>query len=129
MSDVHEAAARLLSYNPRLEEQFAHHLALFGTREATQDRGIVWKFDPVHRTRTPQPFYLEQARSFWLRIQAPTLIVRGESSQLKWDETEERECVPDAKRTVIAGAGHMVHHEQPEALARALLEFLADVSI
>jgi pimeloyl-ACP methyl ester carboxylesterase len=124
MSDVKEAAERLKSYNPRLSESFAHHLAATGTRAAADGKGLVWKFDPVHRTRGPQPFYLEQARAFWLKVAAPALLVRGGVSPFRWDPSEERECIPSAKRTEIEGAGHMVHHEQPNRLAEAILAFL-----
>jgi len=124
MSDVKEAAQRLKSYNPRISESFAHHLAVHGTRAAEDGGGLVWKFDPVHRTRGPQPFYLEQARAFWLKVAAPALLVRGGLSPFRWDTSEERECIPSATRTEIEGAGHMVHHEQPDRLAAAILAFL-----
>ena len=111
-------------YNPRISESFALHLAAHGTRAAENGEGLVWKFDPVHRTRGPQPFYLEQARAFWLRVTAPLLRVRGELSPFRWDPSENRECVSSARRVEIPGAGHMVHHEQPDRLAEAILEFL-----
>ena len=123
-SGVDEAAQRLQLFNPRISEPFANHLALHGTKEAESGEGIVWKFDPVHRTRGPQPFYLDQARAFWLRVTAPALLVRGELSPFRWDESENRECISSARRTEIPGAGHMVHHEQPERLAESILVFL-----
>jgi pimeloyl-ACP methyl ester carboxylesterase len=124
LSGVEEAAQRLQLYNPRISESFALHLAVHGTRAADNGGGLVWKFDPVHRTRGPQPFYLEQARAFWLRVTAPVLRVRGELSPFRWDASENRECVSSARRIEIPGAGHMVHHEQADRLAEAILEFL-----
>jgi pimeloyl-ACP methyl ester carboxylesterase len=128
LSGVEEAAQRLQLYNPRISESFAHHLALHGTKQADNGEGIVWKFDPVHRTRGPQPFYLEQARAFWLRVTAPTLLVRGELSPFRWDESEDRECFSSVRRIEIPGAGHMVHHEQAGRLAEAILAFLGGLS-
>jgi pimeloyl-ACP methyl ester carboxylesterase len=32
--------------------------------------------------------------------------------------------VPDLRRARIDGAGHMLHHDQPQALAQVLLDFL-----
>jgi pimeloyl-ACP methyl ester carboxylesterase len=125
MSGVKEAAQRLRSYNPRISESFACHLATYGTREANNSGELVWKFDPVHRTRGPQPFYLEQARAFWSRVTAPALLVRGGLSPFQWDPSEGRECIRLAERIEIQGAGHMVHHEQPKRLAEAILEFLS----
>jgi pimeloyl-ACP methyl ester carboxylesterase len=127
LSGVEEAAQRLRLYNPRISESFAVHLASHGTRAAENGEGIVWKFDPVHRTRGPQPFYLEQARAFWLRVTAPLLRVRGELSPFRWNVSEDRECVSSSRKVEIPEAGHMVHHEQPERLAEAILAFLADL--
>ena len=127
MSGVEEAAQRLQLFNPRISASFARHLARHGTKEADSGGGIVWKFDPVHRTRSPQPFYLEQARAFWRRVTAPALLVRGGLSPFRWDTSEHRECIPSASRIEIAGAGHMVHHDQPERLAEAILSVLGDL--
>jgi pimeloyl-ACP methyl ester carboxylesterase len=33
-------------------------------------------------------------------------------------------AIRDARLTVIEGAGHMLHHDQPEAVARAVEAFL-----
>ncbi len=124
LSGVEEAAQRLQITNPRISESFALHLAVHGTRKAEKGGGVVWKFDPVHRTRSPQPFYLEQARAFWLRVTAPALLVRGGLSPFRWETAENRECIPSARRIEIPGAGHMVHHEQAAGLAEAILGFL-----
>ncbi len=124
MAGVAEAAARLRAHNPRLSAAFSLHLAEQGTRKISPEGTVVWKFDPVHRTRSPQPFYLEQARAFWQRITAPTLLVQGEQSPFKWPEEENRENIPDTTRVEIPGAGHMVHHDQPERLAQAIHDFL-----
>jgi pimeloyl-ACP methyl ester carboxylesterase len=124
LAGVEGAAQRLRMYNPRLSESFALHLARHGTRETENGEGVVWKFDPMHRTRGPQPFYVEQARAFWLRVTAPALIVRGELSPFRWEASEDRECFSDARVVEIPGAGHMVHHEQAELLADAICSFL-----
>jgi pimeloyl-ACP methyl ester carboxylesterase len=124
LSGLEEAAQRLRFYNPRIAPSFAEHLAVHGTREDPNAGGLAWKFDPVHRTRGPQPFYLEQARAFWSRVTAPALLVRGGVSPFRWDESENRECISSARKIEIRGAGHMVHHEEPDRLAEAILSFL-----
>lgn len=128
LAGIDEASERLRLYNPEISDSVARHLAVQGTREMDNGGGLVWKFDPVHRTRGPQPFYLEQARAFWLRVTAPALIVRGELSPFRWKASEERECFSSARRIVIPGAGHMVHHEQPGRLAEAILSFLTSLA-
>jgi pimeloyl-ACP methyl ester carboxylesterase len=127
MSSVEEAARRLKSYNPRISGSFARHLAVHGTRADDSSGNLVWKFDPLHRTRGPQPFYLEQARAFWLKVTAPALLVRGGLSPLRWDDSEERECIRSGRRVEIEGAGHMVHHEQPDRLVSAIVGFLSSL--
>jgi pimeloyl-ACP methyl ester carboxylesterase len=68
------------------------------------------------------------------RITAPLLSVQADSDSLaQWwkgsytlDEYHERlKNVPDARSAVIANAGHMLHHDQPEQLARLIEDFLA----
>ncbi len=125
MKSWEDAAARLRAYNARLSRDFSLHLARHGTRRE-RDGGYVWKFDPIHRTRTPLPFYLEQARAFWSRIPCPALRVHGSESPFHWDDAENRESIPGAVTAVVPGAGHMVHHDQPDALARVIREFIHD---
>jgi pimeloyl-ACP methyl ester carboxylesterase len=63
------------------------------------------------------------------KISAPALVVVGEE-----DETYLRAAdvmaarLPNARKVVIPGAGHVVSIEEPEALNRALLDFLAELS-
>ncbi len=128
-SSVEEAAQRLRAYNPGISEAFSLHLAEHGTRPTENGKGRRWKFDPLHRTRGPQPFYVKQARAFWARISSPTLIVHGESSPMKWDPSEQREDISGARTAVIPQAGHMVHHDQPERLTTAILSFLKENGI
>jgi len=126
MESLEEAAARLRAYNPRLTPERSLTLARHGTRDLPGG-GCVWKFDPLHQTRTPQPFYLEQARAFWSRIPCPALRVSGVETPFRWEDAEDRESIPGARTARVPGAGHMVHHDQPEALARLIREFLHEV--
>lgn len=119
------AARRLQRRNPRLKAEFAVKLARWGMKQNENGRW-VWKFDPLHRTVAPQPFYLRQALEFFRRIDCPVLIVRGkESHQATRPDMEER-LQTIARRTSIEieNAGHMIHHDNPEALARVATEFL-----
>ena len=52
-----EAAGRLRRAYPRLTAERARHLAHHGLRR-NETGGWQWKFDPLHRTTSPQPFYL-----------------------------------------------------------------------
>ncbi len=61
-------------------------------------------------------------------IHIPALVVRGERDPLvpaRWAE-QTATLLPDAELIVIDGAPHAVQYTHPEALARALREFLVD---
>jgi pimeloyl-ACP methyl ester carboxylesterase len=123
MPSVEEAARRLREANPRLSEPFARWLADKATREAPGGR--VWRYDPLHRTASPMPTSAETHRSFLRAISCPVLLVEGDESPFgEWiDDDRERDLRLMTKAT-IAGAGHMLQHDQPEALAEAVAGFL-----
>ena len=87
----------------------------------------VWKFDPLHRTSAPQPFYTEQALAFFRRIACPVMIVNGgESHHMRRSDKQERYAALRDHRTVtVEDAGHMVHQDNPARLAELLVAFLA----
>jgi pimeloyl-ACP methyl ester carboxylesterase len=122
---LEKAAERLLRGNPRLQPDLALELARWGMRR--NDGGNwVWKFDPLHRTTAPQPFYSGQAVEFFRRIQCPVLLVHGsESRQTRRPDMEERlEAIAHCSVAEVENAGHMIHHDNPERLAEIVTEFL-----
>jgi pimeloyl-ACP methyl ester carboxylesterase len=126
-STLEEAATRLRRKNPRLTAEHALHLAYHGMKK-TDNNQWIWKFDPLHRTTAPQPFYSDQAIEFFRRIECPTLIIRGrDSRQASRPDIQERLRAISHRFVVeISNAGHMVHHDNPEELAAAVTSFLAD---
>lgn len=63
-------------------------------------------------------------------IRVPTLVISGEEDQLLPLAHGEAlaAAIPGARRTVIPEAGHLAPVERPAAVARAIAEFLWDVS-
>jgi pimeloyl-ACP methyl ester carboxylesterase len=120
-----EAAAKLRRFFP-LTDAISLHLARHGTRPSGEGDRVLWKWDPMHATRSPQPFYTAQARTFWARIACPVLYLEGATSYLSAEKMEigERIAALGAEKATIDGAAHHPHLEQPEATARVLLEFL-----
>jgi pimeloyl-ACP methyl ester carboxylesterase len=68
------------------------------------------------------------------RISAPVLVVEASDDSLSqwWKgrytlaEFHDRiKSVPQLEKAVIQDAGHMLHHDQPQALAVALEKFMA----
>lgn len=124
-TSVAAGAHQLQQTNPRLKDSFAIDLARAGMKQ--NERGKwVWKFDPLHRTSAPQPFYTRQALEFLRRIECPVLVIDGkESRQTRRSDKEERySAIPNHQRAIIEGAGHMVHQDNPAQLAKIIASFL-----
>lgn len=137
-TDLEAAYRRLRSRNPRLGEAQARRLAALGTR-LREDGLLEWKFDPMLCTLAVSgTFNLEYQKAFWRRITAPALIVHGAESGEFWHERpgarylEPEELAArlaafrNATLVEIPEAGHMVHFDQPAALAAAIRGFLCD---
>ncbi len=124
-TNVEAGAAQLQQTNPRLNGGLALDLARTGMKQNEKGKW-VWKFDPLHRTAAPQPFYTAQTLEFLRRIECPVLIVEGkESRQTRRPDKQQRyDAIAHHERIVIDDAGHMVHQDRPEALAAAVRDFL-----
>jgi len=121
---VAAGARQLQQTNPRLNEEFAMELALSGMKRSPNGKWI-WKFDPLHRTALPQPFYTAQAIEFLRRIECPVLVVEGKiSHQSKRPDKQQRiDALRHKQLVAIGDAGHMVHQDNPEALAQVVRNF------
>jgi pimeloyl-ACP methyl ester carboxylesterase len=86
----------------------------------------IWKFDPLHRTTAPQPFYSFQAIEFLRRINCPVLIIEGKQSDqaARPDKEARLDALRDKRLVQVDNAGHMVHQDNPEMLAALLSDFL-----
>jgi pimeloyl-ACP methyl ester carboxylesterase len=125
-NSVEAGARQLQQTNPRLNSQTALHLARSGMKQNAKGKSI-WKFDPLHRTTSPQPFYSAQAIEFLRRIECPVLVVDGRHSRhAQHPDRQQRLAVIREKHfAVIDNAGHMVHQDNPEGLAQVVAEFLS----
>jgi len=123
-SSIEAGARQLQQTNPRLDPEYALHLARTGMKESSTGKW-AWRFDPLHRTTSPQPFYSAQAREFLRRITCPVLLVEGEESHhRKWPSMQERiDAIGNRHLAQIPAAGHMVHQDNPNELARIVGRF------
>lgn len=126
-ASVEAGARQLQKTNARLSDGLALELAREGMKKNSRSKW-VWKFDPLHRTTAPQPFYAFQAIEFLRRIDCPVLIVEGkESHQTRRPDKQARlDALRDKRLVQVDHAGHMVHQDNPEALADSLADFLRD---
>jgi pimeloyl-ACP methyl ester carboxylesterase len=129
-----EVAARLIKTNPRLPADKAQWLAAHWSERNGQGRYTILG-DPAHKRPNPVLYRVEEHLEFWKRISAPLLWVEADGSNpAQWWGTryskaqfhERLNAVPNAQRHILAECGHMLHHDQPEALAQLLAGFLGD---
>lgn len=119
------AADRVRQRNPRIGPEDALALVRAGTRP--DGDGVVWKFDPLHQTRSAIQFQEEQLLPFLARITAPVLVIEGEHGYLLDDATRARRlaALAHVETVRIPGAGHHVQLDAPDLLADHLRAFLA----
>lgn len=120
-----EAKERLRRNYPRLTEIRARHLVRHGMRR-TEEGVWQWKFDPLHRTTAPQPFYLQQFREFLDRVTCPSIVLQGAESEhrVRGEFKERLGALASATLATVPNAGHMIQQDNPEVLARTLAPFL-----
>lgn len=125
-----ELAQRLRKNNRRLSPEQAEFLARHWGREV-ESKGVVLRSDPAHKIVNPVLYRYEEVRACWREVTAPVLWVdAAESETLKrlnlgaGDLAERRAAFRDLRHASVADAGHMLHHDQPEAVARLLEQFL-----
>jgi pimeloyl-ACP methyl ester carboxylesterase len=130
---VEQVAARLRKTNPRLQADKAAWLATQWSRRGDDGRWHILG-DAAHKIVNPVLTRAEDVIATWGRITAPLLWVEGEGKDFDgWyggrytrEQFEQRlAAVPNVQRLKLEPAGHMLHHDQPEALAAALERFLA----
>jgi len=130
-------AERLRKTNPLLAPERAAWLAPhWSRRELAADGSEAFHLlaDPAHKRVNPVLYQKAEALACWERITAPLLWVEGDQTDVsKWwghryprsDFDARLSVVPQVTKQLLSPAGHMLHHDQPQALAAALEAFLA----
>jgi pimeloyl-ACP methyl ester carboxylesterase len=130
-----EVAERLMRNNVRLARDRAAFLARHWAQPGPDGRWSV-AGDPAHRIVNPTLYRLDEVLACWRRIACPVLWVRAaQTDVLRYvaDRPEaaiveierRRDHIADVENMVIDDAGHMVHHDQPDRVARAITDFVA----
>ena len=132
-------AARLRKNDARLSPDKAAFLARHWAARS-DDGQVRLTSDPRHKLPFPVVYRLEEVFAVWRRIKARTLWIAAEDSPIPaWlDRHPEGEAatdslagvrqrmanIPGAALVTIPDAGHMLHHDQPQAVARAIEAFI-----
>ena len=127
-ASLEELAARVAKRNPRLTADQAGFIAACWS-EPVAGGGVRLLADPAHRRTNPYLYRREEMEACWRAIEARVLLVVGTASELLPRLAPEGgiESFTSLIRHLaierVAGAGHMLHHEAPRAIARLIEAF------
>jgi pimeloyl-ACP methyl ester carboxylesterase len=123
-------AARRGRMNPRLSKAWLRYLVTRGARKDPD--GWRWKIDPVLRPGGFGPWRATWSMARLASLPVPLLgLLATESEPMGWDTTaaDVRPYLPRrAELHEMQGVGHFIHIEQPERVARLVLDFLGGVA-
>ena len=126
-------ARRLMKTNPRLPQDKADWLARQWAAPNAQGEWHILG-DAAHKVVSANLYRVEETLELYRRITAPVLSITAsdDSLALWWKgkftlaQYHERiRAIPDLRSAVVNDAGHMMHHDQPVALARLIEDFFA----
>ena len=128
-----EVAGRLQKTNPRLSDERAEFLSQHWARQNAEGQ---WEIlgDPAHKLTSPLLYHVEEVMACWEKIAAPVLWFEADDTNV-WHwmgpkpdariEIDRRLAhIPKLQKEMIQNAGHMLHHDQPEILAKLIEQFL-----
>jgi pimeloyl-ACP methyl ester carboxylesterase len=125
-------ADRLQKNNPRMTREHAEFLAPHWAEELA-DGSARLRSDPRHKLPFPITYRIEEVFAIWRQAIAPSLWVGASGSFVrKWlgegeyGLTARKAQWRNLRYAEIADAGHMLHHDQPEAVARLVESFLQE---
>lgn len=122
-----DALNRLRRTNPALDAEWGRHLVRHGTNLAPGGR-LVWKHDPYLQGRLTPLFDVERDGEVYALVTCPVLVLQGGDS---WGGDEMASRLARVRRLQVIdvpGAGHWVHHDQPDLVAREASRFFRQSS-
>jgi pimeloyl-ACP methyl ester carboxylesterase len=128
-ASVEEMAQKRKAINTRLPIDWCRHLARHGSKPGPGG-GLIWKSDQHMRLGSPGPFSDESLRAQYARIRCPVLVLTGTEPD-QWNDLPvaardaRLAAIPDVRHHEVAGAGHYVHIEQPDAVLALVAEFFS----
>ncbi len=125
-------AERLMKTNPRLPADKAAWLARHWARQGSDGRWHILG-DAAQKVISAQLYRVDEALALYAAITAPVLsVVADHDSLAQWwkdrftlQEFHERtRHVRQLTSATVKDAGHMLHHDQPQAVAGLIEDFL-----
>lgn len=130
-ANADEVAQRLRKTNPRLPVDKALWLAQQWAAPQADGRWAILG-DAAHKVINPQLFRVEEALACYAAITAPVLAVEAADDSLaSWSQGkytlaqyhQRLQSVARHRVACVEDAGHMLHHDQPAAVARLIEDF------
>jgi pimeloyl-ACP methyl ester carboxylesterase len=128
---LEQLASILRMRNPRLTADRSEFIARAWSRPAPEGSEVRLRFDPQHRLVNPVLYRREEAQACWARFEIPMLLVMGELSDYRRrlspvDNEQLHALFRKLRLVTLPGTGHTMHHEDPESVARHIVEFERD---
>ncbi|MEN9438500.1 MAG: hypothetical protein RIR09_3155 [Pseudomonadota bacterium] len=129
---VGDVARRLTKTNPRLSLDKANWLAAHWAQENVQGQWAIMG-EPAHKVSGANLFRLDEVLALYRCATMPVLAVEASDDSLgQWwkgrftlaQYHERITAIPNVEVAVIQDAGHMLHHDQPHALAALIERFI-----
>lgn len=131
--DISGVARRLMKTNKRLDRDKADWLAGHWSRRNEKGK---WEIlgNPGHKIVNAQLTRVDETLEIYKRIRSPMLFVEAQDNELKtWyagrytyaEFADRLALIANVRKALVPDAGHMLHHDQPELVARLIEEFLA----
>ena len=131
--DFAALAVRLQKQNPRMSDERAAFLARVLGRELPDGR-VTLAADPAHRRVNPVLYRRAEAEACWRRVKAPVMWLEPSDVQLRdrlglteADIAAGKACFANFREYLFAHAGHNLHHDVPEQVARLIEHFCARI--
>ncbi|MBS0390987.1 MAG: alpha/beta hydrolase [Comamonadaceae bacterium] len=124
-------ALRLMKTHPRLASDKAAWLARHWAEQDAQGRWHILG-DAAHKIVNPLLYRVDETLALYEAITAPVLAVHASDDSLaRWwkgryslqDFHQRLAHVRSHRTAAVADAGHMLHHDQPQAVAALIEEF------
>lgn len=124
-----DVARRLRRTNPRLTEEKALFLAAHWSQPMADGRYRI-AGDAAHRIANPVLYRWAEVAACWSQVACPVLWVQArQTDALKWSGEQaevdrRRALLRDCRSAWVEDAGHMLHHDQPQAVAQLIEQFV-----
>ncbi|APW47059.1 alpha/beta fold hydrolase [Rhodoferax antarcticus] len=129
-------ARRLMKNNPYVSEDKAHWLANHWSAELSPGQWSILG-EAAHKVINPQLYRVDEVLAIYRCIRAPVLMVEAsDESMTQWwrgsftlaEHRQRMQQVAKLEIVTLPDCGHMLHHDQPEALAGLIERFIAQVA-